>query len=302
MYIPQNIQTWLFFFFGLSFAIKVPIFPFHTWLPDAHTEAPTAGSVILAAILLKMGTYGFLRFSLGLFPIMFIKYSTLIAILGVIGIIYGALVCIAQKDMKKLVAYSSVSHMGFIVLGLAGLTIESLQGGLIQMVNHGLSTGALFLFVGFLYDRRHTREIADYGGLSKVTPVYATLFLVICLSSIGLPGLNGFIGEFMILSGSFFSANLHNNIFAILGSTGIVLSAVYLLWMYQRLMQGPIEHDINKSIPDLNKREVFAIIPIIIFIIWIGVQPNTFLSKSDSAVKKIIENIETAKKNVLNLN
>jgi NADH-quinone oxidoreductase subunit M len=301
MYIPQNIQMWLFFFFGLSFAIKVPIFPFHTWLPDAHTEAPTAGSVILAAILLKMGTYGFLRFSIGLFPIMFVKYSQLLAILGIIGIIYGALVCIAQKDMKKLVAYSSVSHLGFIVLGLTGLTIESLQGALLQMVNHGLSTGALFIFVGFLYDRRHTREIADYGGLSKIMPIYASMFLIICLSSIGLPGLNGFIGEFMILSGAFNSANLNNITYAILGSTGIVLSAVYLLWMYQRLMQGPIEHDVNKGIADLNKREIMTIIPIILFIVWIGVQPNTFLKKSDLAIKKIIENVENAKKNVLRL-
>ena len=302
MYIPQNIQVWLFFFFLLSFAIKVPIFPFHTWLPDAHTEAPTAGSVILAAVLLKMGTYGILRFSIGLFPLMFVKYSYLIATLGVIGIIYGALVCIAQKDMKKLVAYSSVSHMGFIVLGIAGLSIESLQGSLLQMVNHGLSTGALFLFVGFLYDRRHTREISEYGGLAKITPIYATLFLIICLSSIGLPGLNGFIGEFMILSGSFFSANLNNNLYAILASTGVVLSAVYLLWMYQRLINGPVEKEENKSVPDLNKREVISIAFIIIMIVWIGVHPNTFLNKSDTAIKRLIENVDNAKKNVLNIN
>jgi NADH-quinone oxidoreductase subunit M len=225
-YIPFKVQTWLFFFFALSFAIKVPIFPFHTWLPDAHTEAPTAGSVILAGVLLKMGTYGLLRFSIGLFPLVYLQYTGLLAILGVIGIVYGALLCIAQKDMKKLVAYSSVSHMGFIVLGLAALSLESLQGSLIQMVNHGLSTGALFLFVGFLYDRRHTREIADYGGLTKIIPIYSSLFLVICLSSIGLPGLNGFIGEFMILSGSFAAINLGSSVYTIIATSGVVLSAV----------------------------------------------------------------------------
>ena len=190
LFIPNKIQLWLFIFFGLSFAIKVPIFPLHTWLPDAHTEAPTAGSIILAAVLLKMGTYGIIRFSIGLFPIMFLRYSWLIALLGIIGIVYGAMLCIAQKDMKKLVAYSSVSHMGFIVLALAACTIESFQGGLLQMINHGLSTGALFLFVGYIYDRRHTREIAEYGGLIKIIPIFGSLFLVICLSSIGLPGLN----------------------------------------------------------------------------------------------------------------
>jgi NADH-quinone oxidoreductase subunit M len=297
-YIPFNIQFWLFVFFGLSFAIKVPVFPFHTWLPDAHTEAPTAGSVILAAVLLKMGTYGLLRFSIGLFPVIFIQYSGLLAVLGVIGIVYGALLCIAQKDMKKLVAYSSVSHMGFIILGLAALTVESLQGSLIQMVNHGLSTGALFLFVGFLYDRRHTREIADYGGLIKVIPVYGSMLLVVSLSSIGLPGLNGFIGEFMILAGSFMSLNLNNNIYAIIATSGVVLSAVYLLWMYQRIMLGPLDKDENKTVADLNKREIISIIPILLFIVWIGVQPNTFLSKSEPSVKKVLETVEGVKKNL----
>jgi NADH-quinone oxidoreductase subunit M len=292
---------WMFIFFGLSFAIKVPIFPFHTWLPDAHTEAPTAGSVILAAVLLKMGTYGLLRFSLGLFPLVFIKLSGLIATLGVIGIIYGALLCIAQKDMKKLVAYSSVSHMGFIVLGLAALTVESYQGALIQMVNHGLSTGALFLFVGFIYDRRHTREISEYGGLLKIIPIYGALFLVVCLSSIGLPGLNGFIGEFMILSGSFISTVLPNKVYTILATSGIVLSAVYLLWLYQRVMLGPIEKTENQNVADLNKREIISIIPILLFIVWIGVYPNTFLQKSEASVRKIIENVEAVRKNVLNI-
>jgi NADH-quinone oxidoreductase subunit M len=232
---------------------------------------------------------------------MFIKYAWLLAIFGVVGIIYGALVCIAQKDVKKLVAYSSVSHMGFILLGLAAFNVEAMQGALIQMVNHGLSTGALFMFVGFLYDRRHTREIADYGGILKVTPVFGSLFLVICLSSIGLPGLNGFIGEFMILIGAFNSALLNNHTYTILGTTGVVLSAVYLLWMYQRVLLGPLDKDENKSIVDLNLREITASALTIIFIVWIGVYPNTFLSKSEASMKKVIENIETAKRNLLRI-
>lgn len=298
-YIPETIQLWLFIFFGISFVIKVPMFPFHTWLPDAHTEAPTAGSIILAAVLLKMGTYGLLRFSLEMFPLMFLKYSWLLAILGVIGIVYGALVCIAQKDIKKLVAYSSVSHMGFILLGISAMTIESIQGGIIQMVNHGLSTGALFMFVGFLYDRRHTREIADYGGILKTIPIYGSLFLVVCLSSIGLPGLNGFIGEFMILIGSFNSPVLHNHTYTIVATTGVVLSAIYLLWMYQRVLLGPITNEENKKILDLNFREIFASSLLLLFIVWIGVYPNTFLSKSEASVKKLIEKVETTKTNLL---
>ena len=298
---PLDLQIWIFLTFFLGFAIKVPMFPFHTWLPDAHTEAPTAGSIILAAVLLKMGTYGIIRFSMELFPIMFIKYAWLLAVFGVIGIIYGALVCIAQKDVKKLVAYSSVSHMGFILLGLAALNVEAMQGALIQMVNHGLSTGALFMFVGFLYDRRHTREIADYGGILKVVPIFGSLLLVICLSSIGLPGLNGFIGEFMILIGAFNSALLNNHTYTILGTTGVVLSAVYLLWMYQRVLLGPLDKDENKSISDLNLRETIASSLIIVFIVWIGVYPNTFLSKSEASMKKVIENVETAKRNLLKI-
>jgi NADH-quinone oxidoreductase subunit M len=230
---------------------------------------------------------------------MFVKYAWLLAVFGVIGIVYGALVCIAQKDIKRLVAYSSVSHMGFILLGLAGLTVESMQGGLIQMVNHGLSTGALFMFVGFLYDRRHTREIADYGGIIKTVPVFGSLFLVICLSSIGLPGLNGFIGEFMILIGAFKSELLNNHTYAIVGTSGVVLSAVYLLWMYQRVLTGPITKDENKSILDLNVREIVASALVIVFIVWIGVYPNTFLSKSESSINRVIQNVQTVKQNLL---
>jgi len=298
-FIPENIQLWLFLFFGISFVIKVPMFPFHTWLPDAHTEAPTAGSIVLAAVLLKMGTYGLIRFSMELFPLMFVKYAWLLAILGVIGIVYGALVCIAQKDIKKLVAYSSVSHMGFILLGLSALTIESIQGSILQMVNHGLSTGALFMFVGFLYDRRHTREIADYGGIIKTIPIYGSLFLVICLSSIGLPGLNGFVGEFMILIGSFNSPVLHNHTYTIVATTGVVLSAVYILWMYQRVLLGPITKEENKNILDLNFREIFASALLLIFIIWIGVYPNTFLNKSEASVKKLVDNVENIRKSLV---
>lgn len=297
-FLPPHIQVWMFVFFALSFAIKVPIFPFHTWLPDAHTEAPTAGSVILAAILLKMGTYGLLRFSIGLFPIIFVKYAYVLAALGVIGIVYGALVCIVQSDMKKLVAYSSVSHMGFVVLGLAGLTAVSLQGSLIQMINHGLSTGALFLFVGFLYERRHTREINAYGGLIKIIPIYASLFLIISLSSIGLPGLNGFVGEFLILSGAFLSPILNSNTYTIIGTLGIILAAVYLLWLYQRLMLGPVDKDVNKTVPDLSRRELAVILPIILFVVWLGVYPGTFLQKSESSIQKIVQQIETVKQNI----
>ncbi|MDX1618073.1 MAG: NADH-quinone oxidoreductase subunit M, partial [Balneolaceae bacterium] len=234
-------QTWLFLAFALAFCIKVPLFPFHTWLPYAHTEAPTAGSVVLAAIMLKMGTYGLLRVCLPLFPNAFMEFAPYMATLAVIGIIYGALVAMVQKDVKKLVAYSSVSHLGFVVLGLFAFNTIAIQGALIQMINHGLSTGALFLVVGMIYDRRHTRMIKDFGGIAKVIPVFATLFMISTLASIGLPGLNGFIGEFLILNGSFQSEVLSNNVFTILGATGVILAAVYMLWMYQRVMFGPMK-------------------------------------------------------------
>ncbi len=294
-YIPLDKQIILFCLFTLGFLIKVPLFPFHTWLPDAHVQAPTAGSVILAALLLKMGTYGLIRFSLGLFPAAFIKLTPIIAILAVIGIIYGALLSIVQKDMKKLVAYSSVSHMGFIVLGIFALTNESLQGSVIQMINHGLSTGALFLFVGMIYERRHTKLIAEFGGLRKVMPVFAALFLVVSLSSIGLPGLNGFIGEFLVLLGSFNSYNLGNSWYSIISALAVIFSAVYLLWMYQRVMLGPIEKKENKELKDISKSELFTIIPLLIFIIWIGVYPNSFLRISENSVKKVLINLDNAK-------
>jgi NADH-quinone oxidoreductase subunit M len=290
--IPAAIQGWMFLAFTLSFAIKVPMFPFHTWLPDAHVEAPTAGSVILAGVLLKMGTYGLVRFSIPLFPTATFEYLPYLAILGIIGIIYGALVSMVQPDMKKLVAYSSVSHLGFVVLGIFALTEEGLQGGIIQMINHGLSTGALFIIVGMLYDRRHTRLISEYGGVSKVMPVFAAMFMIVMLSSIGLPGLNGFIGEFLILIGAFKSDFLNHHAYAIFAASGVILAAVYMLWMYQRVMFGKITNPSNESLLDLSKREITVLVPIIIFIVWIGVYPSTFLNKSAASTKQLIEKIE----------
>ncbi|MBM4157804.1 MAG: NADH-quinone oxidoreductase subunit M [Ignavibacteria bacterium] len=290
---PQR-QILLFLLFTIGFLIKIPLFPFHTWLPDAHVQAPTAGSVILAALLLKMGTYGLLRFSVPLFPVAFLTLTPYLAVLAVVGIIYGALVSIVQKDMKKLVAFSSVSHMGFIVLGITALTQEAVQGSVIQMVNHGLSTGALFMLVGMLYERRHTKEIAQFGGIAKVMPVYAGIFLVVSLSSIGLPGLNGFIGEFLILLGAFGSQNLKSIYYSVFSATGVILSAVYLLWMYQRVFTGPVDKDENKNLKDIGKIELACLIPVLIFIVWIGVRPNTFLHKSEKSVNKIILQFKNA--------
>jgi len=295
VYLPVEKQIYLFLLFSLGFLIKVPLFPFHTWLPDAHVQAPTAGSVILAALLLKMGTYGLIRFSLSFFPAAFIKLTPYVSVLAVIGIIYGALLSIVQKDMKKLIAYSSVSHLGFIVLGTFALTQEAMQGSVIQMVNHGLSTGALFLIVGMIYERRHTKEIAQFGGLMKVMPVFSVIFLIVTLSSIGLPGLNGFIGEFLILIGSYNSVNLHSNLYTIFSSTAVIFSAVYLLWLYQRVMLGPLEKEENKNVKDISKFEISYMLPVLLFIVWIGVQPNTFLRVSEASVKKIILNYEKAK-------
>ena len=291
--IPQTIQTYLFFAFFLSFAIKVPIFPLHTWLPDAHVEAPAAGSVILAGVLLKMGTYGLLRFCLPLFPQSAVKFAPYIAVLAVIGIIYGALVSMVQKDIKKLVAYSSVSHLGFVVLGIFALTIESVQGSVIQMINHGLSTGTLFLLVGMIYDRTHTREISDYGGIAKIVPLYSTALMIASLSSIGLPGLNGFIGEFLILVGSFKSVTLNSWWFTAFAATGVIFAAVYLLWMYQRVVFGEVRHPNLNSLSDLSLREKIVLIPIFIFIVWIGVYPSTFLNLTNTSSNNIINQVLT---------
>ncbi|MFQ5739596.1 MAG: NADH-quinone oxidoreductase subunit M [Acidobacteriota bacterium] len=285
--IPFNLQWWIFLAFFIGFAIKVPMFPFHTWLPDAHVEAPTAGSVILAAVLLKMGTYGFVRFSLPILPEASMDALPWLLSLSTIGIIYGALVAMMQKDMKKLVAYSSVSHLGFCMLGVFIATPVALEGGILQMINHGISTGALFLIVGIVYERRHTRMIAQYGGLSHTMPVYATIFLIMTMSSIGLPALNGFIGEFMILQGVF--ADQANRLWAVAGATGIVLGAAYMLWLYQRVMFGRNDNPENQKLPDLNRRELATFVPLIILAFWIGLYPRTFLDYLHDPVNKIVE-------------
>jgi NADH-quinone oxidoreductase subunit M len=294
--IPMGIQVWMFLAFTFSFAIKVPIFPLHTWLPDAHVQAPTAGSVILAGVLLKMGTYGLLRFCLPLFPYATFKFLPYLAGLGIIGIIYGALVSMVQADIKKLVAYSSVSHLGFVVLGIFALTEEGMQGSVLQMVNHGLSTGALFLLVGMIYDRRHTRLIKDFGGLAKPMPVYAAFFMIVMLSSIGLPGLNGFVGEFLILLGTFRSPVLGSPWYAIIASTGVILAAVYLLWSYQRIFFGKNDKPENQKLADLNGRELAVLIPVVFFIVWIGIYPGTFLGKSEATTKQLIHRLEAARR------
>ncbi|HKB87506.1 MAG TPA: NADH-quinone oxidoreductase subunit M [Ignavibacteriaceae bacterium] len=297
--IKGNIQNWMFAAFAFSFAIKVPLFPLHTWLPDAHVQAPTAGSVILAGVLLKMGTYGLLRFCLPLFPQAAVSFAPYISVLAVIGIIYGALVAMVQKDMKKLVAYSSVAHLGFVVLGIFAMTQEAIQGAVIQMVNHGLSTGALFLLVGVLYERTHTREISEYGGIAKVVPFYAFALLFASLSSIGLPGLNGFVGEFLILLGSFKSPVLGSWWYTIFAASGVIFAAVYLLWMYQRVAFGKVTNPGMNSLTDMNKREMLVLIPIFIFIVWIGIYPSTFLNVSEKSTAKVIEQVHIAVQSVI---
>lgn len=283
-------QAWLFGAFALAFAIKVPIFPLHTWLPDAHVEAPTGGSVLLAGVLLKMGTYGFLRFNLPLFPKATIDFIPLMAVLAVIGIIYGALVAIVQSDLKKLVAYSSVSHLGFIILGIFALTSQGLQGGVVQMINHGLTTGALFLLVGMLYERTHTKQIADFGGLARVMPILAGVFLFIAFASIGLPGLNGFVGEFLILIGSYATLPAY----AIVAAGGVILAAIYLLWAYERVFTGELVNPQHEDLKDLSLRETLIFVPLVALIIVLGVYPKIALDVIEPSTEAVLDRIEAA--------
>jgi NADH-quinone oxidoreductase subunit M len=291
--IPEDIQVWLFFAFAAAFAIKVPMWPLHSWLPDAHVQAPTAGSVILAGVLLKMGTYGFLRFNIPMFPEASKQYAWLIALLAVIGILYGAAVSYWQKDVKKLVAYSSVSHLGFVMLGLFALNAQGIEGAILQMVNHGLSTGALFLIIGIIYERRHTREFDEFGGLWKVMPVYAVMTLIVSLSSMGLPGLNGFVGEFTILLGAWGAGQagtLGNNgvLYAAFAAAGVILAAVYILYMFQKMFLGPITNEKNEGLKDLNAREIITLVPLLVLIFWIGLYPKPFFDLIGPSVEHLV--------------
>ncbi|HBG92657.1 MAG TPA: NADH-quinone oxidoreductase subunit M [Nitrospiraceae bacterium] len=285
---PYKLQLWLFWAFFAAFAVKVPMFPVHTWLPDAHTEAPTAGSVILAAVLIKMGAYGFIRFSLPLFPDASKAMTPAMLTLSVIAIIYGAVICLAQTDLKRLIAYSSVSHMGFVTLGIFALNLQGMEGGILQMINHGVVTGALFLSVGMIYDRTHTRQIADYGGVASVMPVYASIFMVFTLASIGLPATNGFIGEFLIILGGFKA----NQWAGVLAATGIIIGAGYMLWLYQRVFFMETNQKVA-GLADINLREIITLLPMIILVFWIGVYPNAFLGFMHESVKHLLERVNS---------
>lgn len=288
---PLSVSTQRLLFLGFfaSFAVKVPLFPLHTWLPDAHTEAPTAGSVMLAGVLLKMGAYGLIRFAIPLFPDAARQFVPYIIALAIIGIVYGALVAIVQKDLKRLIAYSSVAHLGFVVLGMFVGTIQGMSGGVLQMVSHGLSTGALFMLVGMLYDRRHTRQIKDFGGLAKSVPIFSGIFLFVVLSSIGMPGLNGFVGEFLVLLGTFIGYRW----WVVPAAFGVVLAAIYLLWAYKRVFHGPVTSDENRAIADVNLREVIMLAPVLALIVFIGIYPKPFLDRIEPSARKVITQLNT---------
>jgi len=287
-------QFWLFAAFALAFAIKVPMVPLHTWLPDAHVEAPTAGSVVLAGVLLKMGTYGFLRFALPLFPDAAVQFTPFMMGLAVAGIVYGSLVAMVQQDIKKLVAYSSVAHLGFVMLGMFAFNLQGMNGSVLQMVNHGLSTGALFLLVGMLYERRHTRMIADFGGVARPMPVFACFFGIVTMSSIGLPMLNGFVGEFLILVGAF----IVHPWWAVGATSGVVLAAAYMLWMFRRVMFGPVDNEENRSLIDLDLREKLVLMAVVVPIVWIGVHPDPFLRRIEPSVSKLLRDLEVRREQV----
>ena len=285
-----DLQIWAFLAFALAFAIKIPLFPFHTWLPDAHVQAPTAGSVILAGVLLKMGSYGFIRFNLPLFPQATQMYAPLLAFLAIVGILYGALVALVQKDVKSLVAYSSIAHLGFVMLGVATLTAQGLSGAVLQGVNHGLATGALFLMVGMIYDRRHTRLFSEYGGLWKQVPIWSAFFVIVAMASVGLPGLNGFVGEFSILVGAFQA----NPVWAVFATLGVILAAWYLLTAVRKMIHGPLDEEKNGNLKDLTKREILVLVPLVILFFVIGLYPNYFLDKINPAVDVLMQTIQAS--------
>jgi NADH-quinone oxidoreductase subunit M len=293
MPVDPSLQMWLFAAFALAFAIKVPMFPFHTWLPDAHVEAPTAGSVILAGVMLKMGGYGFLRLAIPLFPDAALRFAPWIGVLAVIGILYGALVSLVQPDLKKLVAYSSVSHLGFVMLGIVALTPEAVVGAIYQMLNHGISTGALFLMVGMLYDRRHTRQISEFGGLRAVMPWFSCIFILICLSSIAVPGFNGFVGEFLILLGSW----PFNRWLVVFASLGVILAAAYILWMVQRVFYGEVTNPANLGLPDLSLREVTVLLPLVALALFMGIASPSFTRSIEPSVQALIQQVQASLRN-----